>query len=99
MPDELCCVVLEMVYVRNRAKNDVDTGRWATYHGALSHTSTRSTRAACLRYRRLSPRARGAGDLGPAKAASPALFLCLCAVTLHGTVGGCCVLHLSPSLR
>ena len=26
------------------------------------------------------PWARGAGDLGPAKAASPALFLCLCAV-------------------
>ena len=43
------------------------------------------------------PRARGAGDLGPAKAESPALCGCLRAVTLHVTVLGSCALHLLPS--
>src|SRR5438132_13447449 len=60
-----------MEYTKKGNKNRVDTCRWATYNGALSQTSTRSTRAA-RPLPEAPPQARGAGDLGPAKAESPA---------------------------
>jgi len=40
-------------------------------------------------------RARGAGDLGPAKAESPALFLCLYTVTIPLAALESCALNLS----
>src|SRR3989442_13658688 len=60
-----------MEYTKKGNKNRVDTCRWATYNGALSQTSTWSTRAA-RPLPEAPPQARGAGDLGPAKAESPA---------------------------
>jgi len=62
----------------------------------LTHHSPRGARTTLhVRCWRSPTRARGAGDLGPAKAESPALFVCLCVGTVPLSSG---VLPWSPAI-